>query len=700
MFVAPWSAQLERRRVILRRTFLVAAALTAWGFVVGPAAPALAADPVTGTPVPAIDHLDFSTPRTPWDYKTNVPASVLKEAAKSSTRGPAGGYSQATAVSQLATSSRSTKGAQQLSSTKGPNVKDWLASKSNTPAQQKVITETTKSARFPATGVKGLAKGAVAGTAPIIAAQGGFAVGKTVSGFWGFDVDGGLCQPGFNDLGLIASVTGTDCTDFFAFQDSYEPNTDASGGSPAGTDACATDSNGVEHCVRMLGSIIKDESPIVCMSDEVGQPGMALEWYSSSSSDPTGRNAGSYLPYSNYYVGPCQASGLGATVRGGYITFNTAKGIERVLPDSYMWTDGQGVKRGTEGKVSTPTADPERYLECTVRGTDGNEYVSYSEPFRESDGVLAQPVCPEMPDGVIPSQIEVDTKQGKGADAPGASLGTWETTDAFQDWATRFPECLTGLCTAELFKVTGTELDNCFDNPAPCVNWFTEPNKQQLYQCQYAGQVVDLSECNHYASTFDPEKLAAGQGYADPETGKPGAPGSSPSTSTGTGVRPGVGSAADLGIKEAENCFPTGWGVVNPVNWVFMPVRCAIVWAFVPRGEALELTVAKVPLAWADTPPAKVIGFVGDFADDLPEVAGCQGLRLKIDVDFPWKDTTFVASGIHIDQYILGACEGGMANVATIARLFGAVVMYYGALQAITRYFGVTIGFTGFGKSQ
>lgn len=58
--------------------------------------------------------------------------------------------------------------------------------------------------------------------------------------------------------------------------------------------------------------------------------------------------------------------------------------------------------------------------------------------------------------------------------------------------------------------------------------------------------------------------------------------------------------------EDTAACWPTGWGWLNPAEWVLKPIKCGLMWAFVPDAEAIsdewgelygEVQVA-VPFAW------------------------------------------------------------------------------------------------------
>lgn len=75
------------------------------------------------------------------------------------------------------------------------------------------------------------------------------------------------------------------------------------------------------------------------------------------------------------------------------------------------------------------------------------------------------------------------------------------------------------------------------------------------------------------------------QTQTDPGTNTGTRPG--PLTSTGTGT---------LNSTDPANCWATSW-TWNPISWVFTPVKCALVWAFVPAPANLSATTARFKTA-------------------------------------------------------------------------------------------------------
>lgn len=667
------------RRFLSGRGFVVAL-LLAPALAASVALPAVAADPV-GTSPAGIDHLDFSTPRTPWDYKTTVPGSVIRDAAKGSTRGPAAGYSDPTRAAQIASSTRQTKGAQQLTSTKGPSVKDWLNKPGAvTPAQQKVITETTNSARIPSTSMGRLVKGANAAGAVMLGAELGFAAGKGVSGMMGLDPDGGLCQPDFNDFGMIGFVTGADCSKVNQLDPAYVPNTDATGGGLGMARTCSSDpsegcfewvaNDGQFSCFNLFGYDAQKNSST--------HANIVISFYKNGSSGQQEINPSGGFPMGKDNQWGCVPTN-GAPYRISTITFAGE------LTGAQWKRDYDAGK--PMAKIEQGSTDPSRMLRCTVTGNNGATAVGWSDPYTEGGGAVSLPSCGMLPDGIVPSKYTVDLVPSNAKEIAGEKVGDWDATPAYQKLATETPECLTSLCTAELFKVNGTELASCFDTPGPCIDWFESPSKVKDFQCHYAGKVVDLSECNHYAPTFDPEKLAKGQAYADPTTGKAGAPGSSPSTQPG-------GTAISPGNPEPSGaCFPTGWGVINPMNWVLQPVGCALREAFLPSPGKVAGAQARV----AKNVDASGLGTLVRNTTQLGVIPipgnGCGGIPLKFDLGGRF--------GVNVDTHILQACPGDtLAPVAATTKTILTGLVVTAGFLAMLRYVATIFGFSGLGGIQ
>lgn len=180
-----------------------------------------------------------------------------------------------------------------------------------------------------------------------------------------------------------------------------------------------------------------------------------------------------------------------------------------------------------------------------------------------------------------------------------------------------YKECLPGgglaPCYLKLYKHVTTGWKLC-DATSDCHLYDAETADPALWKCEWGPYTVAASQCAPLESWT---ALTVENGTLDPD----GAPTSSPSTGTGTfpesgtnpeapSVTPGVGTDPD-----SRSCYGDAWSW-NPVDWVVVPVKCVLVWAFVPSS----------PPGYADVESPIPSGWIPDFAD-IPE-AGCGPITL------------------------------------------------------------------------
>lgn len=314
-----------------------------------------------------------------------------------------------------------------------------------------------------------------------------------------------------------------------------------------------------------------------------------------------------------------------------------------------------------------------RAWRCTTTTVSGLVYAHDSSAWTENDPVFGTPVCPTVPPAEVPARTVIEqTTPG----APSAPVFDQPTTPEYQQWRTAYPECGTGTCMLDLKKAD----TSCFASPAPCSDWFADPNKAEQYQCTYGAHAVALSECNLYAPTFKPDSTATGNVYADPETGQD------------VGVKTGPGGTVAPGEavgdpEQPRDCFPTGWGVLNPVEWVLKPVGCALQAAFVPRQSAIDRDLDEVKSTWSSRLPGQVAALVASW-EFVPPPSGCGGITV---------DVFFLGPPFQI----MNACPGSMlADLAMWSRIFGNVAFSVYAVVAITRHVGRIVGFGGLGDDS
>lgn len=85
-------------------------------------------------------------------------------------------------------------------------------------------------------------------------------------------------------------------------------------------------------------------------------------------------------------------------------------------------------------------------------------------------------------------------------------------------------------------------------------------------------------------------------------------------------------SGGVVDLDSGEECFPNGWGWFNPAQWVLRPIKCALVWAFVPDSAVVQAKFAAFKESVFEQFPfsliAAAMGFLGTLGDELENASG------------------------------------------------------------------------------
>lgn len=289
------------------------------------------------------------------------------------------------------------------------------------------------------------------------------------------------------------------------------------------------------------------------------------------------------------------------------------------------------------GDPNRPTfnGNPNRQWETEAYCNGSFSSLNGSAAFTENDlgqnlgTVPAYPAVPSCPSGQALTEFKIIEHSLTGTPAD-KIVKDYVVPNAIQTWRSTYPGCASGVCRLGLYKNASSGLVNCFSaQPTDlCNGWFTDPNKISDYTCTYgptntsSDAAVALSECNVYAPSFDPVNQAKGAVLGDPATGSTGdgQPGSQ--TDPGSSTEPDQPSAggvagAPLPGQDGASCYPSGWAAFNPLEWVYKPVKCVLVWAFVPDTSAVT---QEFTATWSDVsskPPVSIV---------LPMVSFVQGM--------------------------------------------------------------------------
>lgn len=189
-------------------------------------------------------------------------------------------------------------------------------------------------------------------------------------------------------------------------------------------------------------------------------------------------------------------------------------------------------------------------------------------------------------------------------------------------------------------------------------------------QCEWGGDVLLMSYCTE---TPVPYPVPEGELYSGPTpttTVPPStvappttlAPPTDPENCVGAHCVGGPGLAPDG--SEGGECFPSGWGWLNPVEWVLKPVKCALVWAFWDPDAADEM---------------------GDLMSDTgwPEAVSESSF------------TTDPAAGPCIDMDVAEICSSEVLEVEAptwVSALVAAVVLFFGLFEVVGLFARITGG--------
>lgn len=353
---------------------------------------------------------------------------------------------------------------------------------------------------------------------------------------------------------------------------------------------------------------------------------------------------------------------------------------------------GQGTKTMTPLPYINPT-DGSTYnpglqrmqLLTWVATESGAIYQCRTESFVETAPAIPKPCEPTIPPNEVVTERHVElVPETDPGYVPGSNptrgISTTTVPDVVRDWQRDFPDCDETLCLLDL-ELEG--VGSCFDDPTKCADWYTDPNKTTKYTCRYGGVAVDLAKCVKYMQIFKPGKVEAGEPYPKPEGSTGGQTGTSPSPR----IEPGAGPDDP---SKSRQCFPTGWGIFNPFEWVFKPVRCVMEWAFVPRQSYITGRFNTLATAWNGKGPIALATAMSAWQFDAT-VSGCSGINVPLSQVWPEVN----------DFQILDACAGEpLAPVAQLSSVVIGIAACIGALFAATRNLAGIVAYGGMGEGK
>lgn len=349
------------------------------------------------------------------------------------------------------------------------------------------------------------------------------------------------------------------------------------------------------------------------------------------------------------------------------------------------------------GMTSTPTGSIVGVTRVTLQCTDGTTTTPVVQmyPYDVQPGSpISFPETRCAPGWVLESMTVETQKAGQ---ATWTEIATGQNPAEVVAVPTNYPACVSdvGAETCYLRLYDGGEW--CGPGGVACPFWVEQETAAPgRFTCRYGPYSVDLQDCSAY------RKPSAGvlpnrttEGDPVPIT----APAPSPAEIqpvkdpvTGTTFPDWLAVTNPTGTPSAQprtaECFPSGWGILNPVEWVLKPVQCALEWAFIPRDTFVQSQTAAVNLAVSGS----VIGVISAIppafsAAFLVGTELCSGPPMHLAFD--------LGQGEGMDEtfYPLSACDAPMSGYAVLFRGLSSAAVGLVALFAVWRMVAGMVGF-------
>lgn len=304
--------------------------------------------------------------------------------------------------------------------------------------------------------------------------------------------------------------------------------------------------------------------------------------------------------------------------------------------------------------------NPERTLSCKIKWSDGTLTVASGDKYFEESGVplgssgfgceQAYVSKPGAGPDLLPDEITVESDPGNGGSKTEISKQQIPDYDADEKKGLD-PGDGSGL---KLWKITTAGKASCMTWAADCKDWWTKTNSGtsqppgETFRCEWGGQWVKLAECGVYRRTFDDTETDTGK-ITDPETGE---------TTDWTTV---VEGDMNTGLTPGQRCLTEWTQIVNPIEFVLQPVKCALVWAFVPSPPKLEAFGTKLDQKWKQSTPGQLAtAFAGiGLAFEALGDGNCSGIPIQLPTSINPNGTPDTET-----EHFMAACSGILQPVA------------------------------------
>lgn len=384
-------------------------------------------------------------------------------------------------------------------------------------------------------------------------------------------------------------------------------------------------------------------------------------------------------PSSLYYT---TSGTLTADATGAGLTCGSGQTLVSFSLASVAMNSGGQVAGGISwgSKVPDDQLSTTATMGCTL--PDGTKQTIKLTTKGDPDGFQV-PSCRNAFPGSIPNQLDV-TSGYAGAEQP---VDHVVFNDPHNDYADCFDAAgaYTGACVVRVW-VNGQP---CHVGVSICASWQTaDTDLDATVECRWGSYKVAIKNCDALADQY---RADAGTKTV---TSTSTLPGGSTGTGTGTGTDPESGTGGESlpasgtnpstdPSPDGKSCLGSGWSW-NPLHWVYVPVKCALVWAFEPDPEAVAGSVSGVADSWNDTAPAKWMGALGGLVLPQGSDLGCEGPNVHVPL----------LEGKSVDFHPLDACEDPVKTAAAVCKGILTAVVVVGGIFGCVRALGSGLGWS------
>lgn len=212
-------------------------------------------------------------------------------------------------------------------------------------------------------------------------------------------------------------------------------------------------------------------------------------------------------------------------------------------------------------------------------------------------------------------------------------------------------DCLYRLASADPCAMwvevwTGDAWEVCEPSLENCVDWWENPQRDTHYRCGWGGDYLVASQCvplrDFYNTTTGGDPITVNPAYPNPDPtaggdpvqiGGPLPPPSAQPTRTWWGRVIREWSSGTIASMN-DSCWPQGWGLLNPLQWVLRPIMCALTWAFVPTEGIVALKLEELVTTYQASSVGVVTQLITwpyDFVTGVTGGGGSCGLTMTLD---------------------------------------------------------------------